>query len=102
MAAYVIADIARVLDEEAYGRYKRQVSPGLLAAGGRYLVRGGAIDVLEGDWRPNRLILVRFDSARAARSWWTSKEYEALKEMRQSATQSHVVIVDGLEEEPRT
>ena len=102
MSAYLIADIAHVLDEEAYGRYKHQVSPGLLAAGGRYLIRGGAIDVLEGDWRPNRLILVRFDSARAARSWWASKEYAALKEMRQSATQSHMIIVDGLAGERST
>jgi len=99
MSAYLIADISRVLDEQEYSRYKHQVSPGLLAAGGRYLVRGGAIDVLEGDWRPNRLILVRFDSARAARSWWASKEYAPLRQLRQSATQSHMIIVDGLAED---
>lgn len=96
MAAYLIADIASVLDENAYGRYKNQVSPGLLSAGGRYLARGGAIDVLEGDWRPNRLILVRFDSVAAARRWWSSKEYAALKELRQAATQTRMVLVDGL------
>ena len=62
MAAYLIVDIARVRDPEAYGRYRGQVSAGLVAAGGRYLARGGAIEVVEGDWRPNRLVLVRFDS----------------------------------------
>jgi uncharacterized protein (DUF1330 family) len=96
MAAYLIADIARVLDENAYGRYKSQVSPGLLSAGGRYLARGGPLEVLEGDWRPNRLILVRFDSVAAARSWWSSKEYAALKELRQAATDTRMVLVDGL------
>jgi uncharacterized protein (DUF1330 family) len=99
MAAYLIADIARVVDEQAYGRYKQQVSPGLLAAGGRYLARGGPIEHLEGDWRPNRLILVRFDSAQLARSWWASKEYAPLKDMRRAATHSHMIIVDGLPEE---
>ena len=96
MAAYLVVDIARVLDEDAYGRYKNQVSPGLLAAGGRYLARGGRVDVLEGDWRPNRLVLVRFDSAEAARSWWASKEYAALKELRQASTETRMVLVDGL------
>lgn len=96
MAAYLVVDIARVLDEHAYGRYKDQVSSGLLAAGGRYLARGGPIDVLEGDWRPNRLVLVRFDSAVAARRWWSSEEYAALKQLRQAATDTRMVLVDGV------
>jgi len=96
MSAYLIADIARVLDERAYGQYKSTVSKGLAAAGGRYLARGGTIDVLEGDWRPNRLVLVRFDSAQAAREWWASEEYAALKELRQAATQTNMLIVEGL------
>lgn len=96
MAAYLVVDIARVLDEHAYARYKNQVSPGLLAAGGRYLARGGPIDVLEGDWRPSRLVLVRFDSAAAARNWWSSPEYAALKELRQASTDTRMVLVDGV------
>jgi uncharacterized protein (DUF1330 family) len=96
MSAYVIVDVARVRDEAIYGRYKKQVSPGLVAAGGRYLARGGAIDVLEGDWRPNRLILVRFDSAAAARAWWASPEYAALKSARQASTDCNMLIVDGV------
>jgi len=96
MAAYLIVDIARILDEAAYGRYKSQVSPGLLAGGGTYLARGGAIDVLEGDWRPNRLVLVRFDSAAVARSWWSSQDYAALKDLRQASTETRMVLVEGL------
>jgi uncharacterized protein (DUF1330 family) len=98
MSAYLIVDVTRIRDEEIYGRYKKQVSPGMVAAGGRYLARGGAIDVLEGDWRPNRLILVRFESAAAARTWWASKEYAALKSARQASTDCNMVIVDGVAE----
>ena len=96
MSAYLIADITRVRDEDVYGRYKNEVPPGLVAAGGRYLARGGTIDVLEGNWRPNRLILVRFQSAVAARAWWASKEYAALKGARQASTDCNMLIVDGI------
>jgi uncharacterized protein (DUF1330 family) len=98
MSAYLIVDVMRVRDEDIYGRYKKQVSPGMVAAGGRYLARGGAIDVLEGDWRPNRLILVRFESAPAARAWWASTEYADLKRARQASTDCNMLIVDGLDD----
>jgi uncharacterized protein (DUF1330 family) len=98
MSAYLIVDVTRIRDEDTYARYKKQVSPGLVAAGGRYLARGGAIDVLEGDWRPNRLVLVRFETPAAARAWWSSAEYAALKSARQASTDCNMVIVDGLTE----
>jgi uncharacterized protein (DUF1330 family) len=98
MSAYVIVDVARIKDEKTYGRYKQEVSPGLLRAGGHYLARGGAIDVLEGDWQPNRLVLVRFESARAARAWWASDEYAALRSARQASTDCNMVIVEGVTE----
>jgi uncharacterized protein (DUF1330 family) len=98
MSAYLIVDVTRIRDEDPYARYKKQVSPGLVAAGGRYLARGGAIDVLEGDWRPNRLVLVRFETPAAARAWWSSAEYAALKSARQASTDCNMVIVDGLTE----
>jgi uncharacterized protein (DUF1330 family) len=97
MSAYLIVDIARVRDEETYGRYKEHVSPGLVAAGGHYLARGGAIQVLEGEWRPNRLIVVRFDSAAAARAWWASEEYAPLKKLRMASTDCNMVIVEGVD-----
>jgi uncharacterized protein (DUF1330 family) len=98
MAAYLIVDIAGIHDEKTYARYRQQVSPGLSAAGGRYLARGGAIEVLEGDWRPTRLVLVRFDSAAAARGWWSSNDYAELKRMRQSATTTNMIVVEGAAE----
>jgi uncharacterized protein (DUF1330 family) len=98
MSAYLIVDVTRVRDEDIYGRYKKQVSPGLVAAGGHYLARGGAIDVLEGDWKPTRLVLVRFESAATARAWWASAEYATLKSARQASTDCNMVIVDGIDE----
>jgi uncharacterized protein (DUF1330 family) len=98
MAVYLIVDIAEIRDEPMYTRYRQQVSPGLSAAGGQYLARGGAIEVLEGDWHPTRIVLVRFDSAAAARSWWVSNDYAALKHMRQASTTTKMIIVEGTAE----
>jgi uncharacterized protein (DUF1330 family) len=96
MSAYLIVDVARIRDEATYAHYKKQVSPGLLASGGEYLARGGAIEVLEGTWKPNRLIVVRFSTPAAARRWWASDEYAPLRKLRQASTDCNMVLVDGL------
>ncbi|MGE3274359.1 MAG: DUF1330 domain-containing protein [Vicinamibacterales bacterium] len=98
MAAYLIVDIAAVHDEAAYAEYRNRVTPGLEAAGGRYLVRGGPLEVLEGDWHPRRLVVVRFDSVQQAKTWWASADYEPLRRQRAGATTTHMVIVEGLGE----
>ena len=98
MAAYLIVDITGIQDEQTYARYRQQVSPGLSSAGGRYLARGVAIEVLEGDWHPKRIVLVRFDSAVAARGWWASKDYAALKHMRQASATTNMIVVEGVAE----
>ena len=95
MSAYVIVDVAGIHDEQTYARYRNEVSPGLLAAGGEYLARGGRLEVLEGDWRPSRIVLVRFSSMTAAREWWASPEYAALKTLRQQSTRTNMVVVEG-------
>ena len=95
MSAYLIVDVAGIHDEQAYARYRKEVSPGLRAAGGEYLARGGSIEVLEGDWRPSRIVLVRFSSMSAARSWWASSDYDALKRMRQESTRTNMILVDA-------
>jgi uncharacterized protein (DUF1330 family) len=98
MAAYVIADIARITDPRRYDRYKAEVSKGMSTAGGQYLARGGAIHVLEGTWKPNRLVLVRFDNTALARAWWESSEYAELKRLRQESTDTNLLIVSGVDE----
>ena len=98
MDAYLIVDIARIHDEETYAAYRSRVSGGIELAGGRYLARGGTIEVLEGSWQPRRIVVVRFDSMQAARRWWASAEYAELKRMRQASTSTNMIVVNGLAE----
>src|SRR5258708_2761527 len=96
MSAYLIVDIAEVHDAEAYAGYRSRVSPEIEAAGGRYLVRGGPIDVLEGTWAPRRIVVVQFDSMAAARRWWASPEYADLLAIRRRATTTNMILIDGV------
>lgn len=98
MAAYLIVDISAIEDPETYARYRAAVSSGLTQAGGEYLARGGAIDVLEGDWTPQRMVIVRFPSADAARHWWSSPDYDELKRMRQASAHTNMILVEGVEQ----
>jgi uncharacterized protein (DUF1330 family) len=102
LSAYLIVDVAEVLDENAYASYRDQVAPGLERAGGRYLVRGGETHVLEGSWRPNRLVVVEFPDADGARAWWQSAAYADLKGLRGRTTRTHMVLVEGLAPESTT
>jgi uncharacterized protein (DUF1330 family) len=94
MPAYVIVDIT-VRDREAYERYKLLAAPTVAAHGGRYLVRGGATDPLEGSWKPARLVVLEFPDAGAARGWWASEEYAPAKALRQSCARTEMLLVEG-------
>ena len=97
MAAYLIVDVSAIEDPQTYAQYRALVSPGLIQAGGEYLARGGAIDVLEGEWTPQRIVVVRFPSADAARLWWNSAAYSELKRMRQASAHTNMILVEGVE-----
>jgi uncharacterized protein (DUF1330 family) len=98
MPAYLIADITRIHNPEIYADYRSRVSDGIEAAGGRYLARGGSVDVFEGEWQPGRIVIVRFESSAAARAWWASPGYHDIKRLRQAATDTNMIVVDGLGE----
>lgn len=95
MAAYVIADVA-ITDPVAYEDYKQMVPATLAAFGGKFVARGGQVEVLEGEWRPNRLVIIEFGSVEQARAWWASEEYRAAKELRQRTSIGSLVAVEGL------
>ena len=95
MAAYVIVDI-EVTDPERYAEYIKAAPPTIEAYGGRYIVRGGKVGVLEGDWSPKRFVVLQFPDAERARAWWSSKEYAAPKALRQSASKANMIVVEGL------
>lgn len=95
MPAYVIADVD-VHDLELYREYAKLV-PGTLAPyGGRFLVRGGNWEPLEGDWRPARVVVLEFPSAEQARQWYTSEEYAAAMALRHRASGGRLILVEGV------
>jgi len=102
MAAYLIADVTRIDDEPAYAAYRSGVPASLEQAGGRYLARGGSIEVLEGAWQPSRIVIVHFESMQAAQRWWRSREYAKLKRLRQNSTRTNMVVVNGLAQGARS
>lgn len=95
MAGYVIADV-QVTDEALFDEYRKLVPETVAAYGGKYLVRGGEFQVREGEWTPNRTVVLEFDSVERAREWYDSPEYAEPKQMRIKSTNSSVIIVDGV------
>ena len=95
MAYYVIFDVT-IHDLPKYQEYMAQIKPVIEAAGGRYLVRGGTHTVIEGDWKPTRLVIFEFPSLAAVQSFYTSPAYQPLKAMRQAAGTANIVGVEGV------
>ncbi len=95
MAAYLIVNID-VKDPERYAEYVKVVPATIAAYGGKYLVRGGAAEKLEGDWEPRRVVVLEFESMEKARQWWGSDDYRGPKELRRSASAGNVILVEGL------
>lgn len=100
MAAYLVVDVVDLTDPETYERYKPLMPPTLARYGGQYLARGGRVQVLEGEWSPARVVLVRFRDAADALRWWRSPEYAAAQAIRQKATKTGMVVVDGMPDVP--
>ena len=95
MAAYLIADID-VADAAAYEEYKKEVPATEAPFGGRYLGRGGATQVLEGDWEPHRLVIIEFPDMQALLSWYQSPDYQRLKKIRERCARTRIIALEGL------
>ena len=95
MAAYVIVDI-EVTDPERYEDYKRLAAPTVAAHGGRYIVRGGAAEVLEGDDQPGRIVVLEFPTAEQARNWYRSPEYSEAVGIRHESATARMILVEGI------
>jgi uncharacterized protein (DUF1330 family) len=95
VAAYVVNDM-EVTDPVAFEQY-RLLSPATVALyGGRFLVRGGAVEPQEGSWTPKRLVILEFPSVERARAWLDSPEYAPARRLRQRSATSNLLIVDGV------
>jgi uncharacterized protein (DUF1330 family) len=95
MAAYVVLDAA-VKDPVRYDDYRKRVLATLEPYSGKFLVRGGKVETLEGTWKPQRVVIVEFPDATAARAWWNSEAYAEPKAMRQSASHTEMILVEGV------
>ena len=95
MAAYIIATI-EVTDPEKFEVYRGQVPATIEKHGGRYLVRGGDVTVVEGGQPARRTVVLEFDSLEKANGWYYSDDYAGPKELRIASTISNVMIVEGV------
>ena len=95
MAAYIIAQL-EITDPEGFARYREMVGPTIEQFGGRYIVRGGNVETLEGDFSPGRLVIIQFDSAEQAKAWWASEEYAEAKALRQACANTKLSVVEGV------
>jgi uncharacterized protein (DUF1330 family) len=95
MPAYVIFDI-HVDDPDAYAPYREPAGASVEQYGGRYIARGGAAEVLEGDWDVDRLVILEFPSMDQARAWYRSREYQEVVSIRHGASHGRGVLLEGL------
>jgi len=95
MAAYVIVDLT-VTDRPLMEEYRKRAPATLTPYGGKFLVRGGAHQTIEGDWKPNRLVVLEFPSMEHAKRWYHSEEYREPLAMRLRAGRANFVMVDGV------
>ena len=94
MPVYLVVDV-RATDPEKAAAYSKESGPSVVRHGGRFLARGGATEVLEGQWDPERLVVIEFESVDAARAWYDSDDYTAIRTMREGAGEWRMVVVDG-------
>lgn len=94
MKAYVIVEVS-ITDKIQYEEYKKLAPSVVNAFDGRFLVRGGRIETLEGEWQPERMVLVEFPSLAKAHEWWNSDQYSKVKAIRYQSAHTKMVIVEG-------
>jgi uncharacterized protein (DUF1330 family) len=95
MSAFVIADIT-VNDPERYEEYKKLAPPAIAAYGGKYLARGGKSEKLEGNWEPDRVVILEFESIEKAKEWLDSQEYRKARTLRHKTASSNMIVVETL------
>ena len=94
MSAYIVVQV-EVTEPAGYDEYKKMVPSSLAAYGGKFVVRGGACETLEGSWQPKRLVVLEFPSVAKAKQWWASSEYRDAKALRQRTAKTEMIVVEG-------
>ena len=95
MPAFVITDV-EITDASLYGQFLERVTSTVEAHGGKFVARGGGLEVILGDWTPKRLAVLEFDILQQVRTWLDSPEYTALDDIRSRSSNVNMVVVEGL------
>ncbi|MFN2438419.1 MAG: DUF1330 domain-containing protein [Chitinophagaceae bacterium] len=94
MPAYVIVEV-NIHDPKGYEEYKKLTPASIAAYGGKFLVRGGKTETIEGDWTPERIVVVEFPDVEVAKKWWSSPEYAPAKNIRHNTAKTKMILVEG-------
>ena len=95
MSAYIIVEI-EILDAVGYEEYKKLASASVEKYGGKYIMRGGKTEVLEGNWHPKRIVVLEFESAQRAKEWLNCEEYREPRKMRHRTARANMILVEGM------
>src|SRR6201984_3662604 len=95
MPAYIIVEI-EILDPAGYEEYKKLAGATVEKYGGKYVVRGGRTEVLEGNWKTKRIVVLEFESVQRAKEWLNSAEYREPRKMRHRTAKTNMLVVDGV------
>lgn len=95
MSAYIIVDVT-IHDPESYAEYKTYTPASLVPFEGKFVVRGGDLETLEGDWEPGRIVILEFPTVEQAKAWWASDLYAPAKAIRHRAAHSKMIMVQGV------
>lgn len=96
MSAYIIVDVT-IHNSDNYEGYKKLTPASIAAYNGKFIVRGGTTETLEGDWQPGRIVVLEFPSVERARQWWESEEYAPAKAIRQANASTKMILAEGFE-----
>ncbi len=95
MPAYVIVEID-IVDPAGYEEYKKLAGATVEKYGGKYVIRGVRTEVLEGDWKPKRIVVLQFESAQRAKDWLNSEQYREPRKMRHRTARTNMILVEGV------
>ena len=95
MPAYAVVNV-EITDPTGFEEYRKAVPAIIAAFGGRFLARGGAMEVLEGKWIPKRLVILEFPSVPTLKAWYDSPEYQRLLDLRNRTAISDFVVLEGV------
>ncbi len=94
MPTYIIVEI-KINDPVQYEEYRKLTPISLAAYQGKFIVRGGKTETLEGDWDPQRIVVLEFPNTELAKKWWASEEYAPAKAIRQRTAKTKMILVEG-------